>query len=112
MRKLEISSLSLLTNINIQYSNNLIPELYLRQLGCTYSDCVLFTKHYEGIQKFKEVGDLNCILKKKLDKVCFAHNAAYAASKDLAGRTVSGKILKDKAYEIVLILSMIDIKED
>ena len=36
----------------------------------------------------------------------------YAASKELVERTVSGKILKNKAYKIVLILSMMDIKED
>lgn len=60
-----------------------MPELHLRQLGCTYSDCVLFTKHYEGIQKFKEVGDLNCIYKGELDKACFV---AYTDSKDLTNR--------------------------
>ena len=35
-----------------------------------------------------------------MDKACFAHDAAYADSKNLAKRTVSDKILKDKAYEI------------
>ena len=28
-----------------------------------------------------------------LDKVCFAHDAAYSESKDLAKRTISDKIL-------------------
>ena len=36
----------------------------------------------------------------ELDKACFAHNAAYSDSKDLAKRTISDKILKDRAYEI------------
>ena len=31
-------------------------------------------------------------------KACFAH--AYSDSKDLAERTISDKILKDRAYEI------------
>ena len=30
----------------------------------------------------------------------FAHDAAYSDSKDLAKRTVSDKILKDRPYEI------------
>ena len=38
----------------------------------------------------------------ELDKVCFAHGGMYADSKDLAKRTVSGKALKDRVYEIVL----------
>ena len=36
----------------------------------------------------------------ELDKACFSHDAAYSDSKDLAKRTVSGKILKERAYDI------------
>ena len=36
----------------------------------------------------------------ELDKACFAHDAAYSDGKDLAKRTISRKILKDRAYEI------------
>ena len=36
----------------------------------------------------------------ELDKACFAHDAAYSDSKGLAKRTISDKILKDRAYEI------------
>ena len=36
----------------------------------------------------------------ELDKACFAHDAAYSDSKDLAKRTISDKILKDRAYDI------------
>ena len=39
-------------------------------------------------------------MQKELDKVCFTHDAAYSDSKDLAKRTISDKILKDRAYEI------------
>ena len=35
-----------------------------------------------------------------LDKSCFAHDAVYSVSKDLAKRTVAEKVLKDWAYEI------------
>ena len=33
-----------------------------------------------------------------MDKVCFAHDAAFSDSKDLAKKTVSDDILKDRAY--------------
>ena len=62
----------------------------------------LFTKHRERIQKFKETGDLNHIDKNELDKACFTHDTAYSDSKDLAKRTISDKILKNKAYEIAI----------
>ena len=53
-------------------------------------------------KKFKETGDLNYIYKNVLDKDCFEHDAAYAYSKILAKRTVTDKILKDRAYEIAI----------
>ena len=61
-----------------------------------------FTKHRKRIQKFKETGDLNYIYKNQLDKVCFVHDAAYAEIKDLGKKTVSDRILKDRASEIAL----------
>ena len=36
----------------------------------------------------------------KLDKACFAHDAAYSDSKDLTKRTVADKVLRDKAFNI------------
>ena len=79
-----------------------MPELHLRQPGFTDSVCRPFTKHREGIQKFKETGDLNYIYKNKFDEAYFTHDAAYSDSKDLAKRTISGKILKDISYELVI----------
>ena len=35
--------------------------------------------------------------KNELDEVCFAHDAAYSDSKDLAERSISDKVLKDRA---------------
>ena len=52
------------------------------------------------IQKFKETGDTNYIYKNELDKACFAHDAAYSASKYLTKRTVADKILKNRAFNI------------
>ena len=39
-------------------------------------------------------------MRNKLDKACFAHDAAYSDSKDLAKRTISDKIFKNQVYEI------------
>ena len=35
-----------------------------------------------------------------MDKAYFAHDAAYSDSKDIAKRTVSDKVFKDRAYQI------------
>ena len=69
--------------------DKLMAKLHLRQPGFTYSACGLFTKHRKRIQKFKETGDLNYIYKNELNKACFAHDASYADSTDLAKRTIS-----------------------
>ena len=56
--------------------NKFIPEMYLKQLGFTYSACGPFTKNKERIQKFKETEDTNYISKNELDKTCFQHDMA------------------------------------
>ena len=63
-------------------------------------DCLLNIA--TGLKKIKETGDLNYIYKNILDKDCFTHDTANADSKDLAKRTVSDKILQDRAYGITL----------
>ena len=45
-----------------------MPEIHLKQLGCTYSACGPFTKNQERIQKFMQTGDANYIYKNDLDK--------------------------------------------
>ena len=77
-----------------------MPELHLKQPRFTYSACAPFTKHRERIKKFRETGNLKHLYRTELDKACFAHDAAYSDSKDLAERTISDKILKDRADEI------------
>ena len=77
-----------------------MPELHLKQPGFTYSACGPFTKHRERIQTFRETGNLKHVYRNELVKVCFAHDAAYSDSEDLAKTTISDKILKDRAYEI------------
>ena len=40
------------------------------------------------------------IYKNELDKACFQHDIAYGDFKDLKKRTASGKVLRDKAFNI------------
>ena len=40
------------------------------------------------------------MFKYEYDKAYFAYDAAYADSKDLAKRSISDKIMKEKAYAI------------
>ena len=77
-----------------------MPEMDLRQPQFSYSACGPFTKHEQRIQKFKETGDTIYIYKNELDKACFAHDAAYSDSTYLTKRTVAGKILRDKVFNI------------
>ena len=77
-----------------------MPEMHLKQPGFTYSACEPFTKNKERIQNFKETGDANYVNKNELDKACFQHDMAYGGFKDLAKRTASDKVLRDKAFNI------------
>ena len=77
-----------------------MPEMHLKQPGFTCSACGPFTKSKERIQKFKETGDTSYIYKNKLDKAFFQHDMVYGDFKDLKRRTVSDKILRDKAFNI------------
>ena len=77
-----------------------MSELHLKQLGFTHSACGPFTKHRERIQNSIGTVYLKYLTLGKLDKAYFAHDAVYFDSKDLAKRTISDKILKDRAYEI------------
>ena len=81
-----------------------MPEMHLKQPRFTYSACGPFTKKKERIQKFKEAGDTNYIYKNQLDNACFQHNMAYGDFKDLARKTASDKVLRDKAFNIAKIL--------
>ena len=77
-----------------------LPELHLKQPGFTYSACGSFTKHRKIILKFRETGNLKNLNRNELDKACFAHDTAHSNSKDFTKRTISDKILKDRAFEI------------
>ena len=77
-----------------------MPEMHLKQPQFTYNACGPFTKNKERIQKFKETGDIKYIYRNELDKACFQHDMAYGDFKDLARRTASDKVLRDKAFNI------------
>ena len=57
-------------------------------------------KNQKKNPKFKETGDSRFIYQNQLDKACFQHDMAYGELKDLTRRTVSHKILRDKAFNI------------
>ena len=77
-----------------------MPEMHLKQAGFTYSACGRFTWDKERIQKFKKTGDTNYIYKNERDKVSFQHDMANGDFKDLARRTASDKVLRNKAFNI------------
>ena len=77
-----------------------MPEMHLKQPGFTYSACGPFTKNKERIEKFMQTRNTNFIYRNELDKVCFQQDMAYGKSKDLAKRTQSDKVLRDKASKI------------
>ena len=78
----------------------IMTELHIKQPGFTFSACGPFPKYHGRIQKFRETGNLKRLYKIELDNACFAHDAAYSDSKDLAKKNISDKILKDKANKI------------
>ena len=47
-----------------------------------------------------QTGNTDFIYRNELDKAWFQHDMAYGKSKDLAKRTQSDKVLKDKAFKI------------
>ena len=47
-----------------------------------------------------QTGNTDFIYRNELDKACFQHDMAYGKSKDLAKRTQSDKVLRDKAFKI------------
>ena len=77
-----------------------MPKMHLKQAGFTYNACGPFTKIKERIEKFMQAGNTNYIYKNDLDKACFQHDRTYGRYKDLAKRTESDEVLRDKAFEI------------
>ena len=77
-----------------------MPEMRLKQPGFTYSADGPFTKNKERIEKFMQARNTNLMYRNELDKACFQHDMVYGKSKELAKRTQSDKVLRDKAFNI------------
>ena len=78
-----------------------MPEMHFKQPGFTYSACGEFTRNKDRIEKFMQTGNTDFIYKNELNKACFQHDMAYSKLKDLAKRTQSDKVLREKAFKIV-----------
>ena len=89
-----------IVNKSLLAGDKFMPEMDLKQRRLTYSTCEPLAKNKERIQKFKETGDTKYIYKDELDKACCQHDMAYGDFKDLAKRTASDKVLRDKAFNI------------
>ena len=80
--------------------NKFMPEMHLKQPGFTYIVCGLFSKNKERIEKFMQTWNTDFVKKNEFDKTCFQHDMTYGKSKDLAKRTQSDKVLRDKAFAV------------
>ena len=89
--------------------DKLKPGMHPKQPVFTYSACGSFTKTKERIQKFKET---KYIYQNELDKACFQHDMAFADFKELARRTASDNVLRDKALILLKTENVMDMKEE
>ena len=78
-----------------------MSEVHLKQPGFTYSACgyLLKTKKFKNLKK-QEIQTI--FTKNELVKACFQHDIADGDFKDLARRTASEKVLRDKAFNIAI----------
>ena len=77
-----------------------MPEVHLKQPTFAHIASSPFTKNKQRIENFMQAGNTDFIYKNVLDKACFQHYMAYGEPKDLARRTESDKILRDKTFII------------
>ena len=77
-----------------------MPEMHLNQPGFTYSASGPFSRNKERSQKFTQTGNTDFIYRNELDKASFQYDMAYGKSNDLAKRTQSDKVLRDKIFQI------------
>ena len=77
-----------------------MPEIHLKQTGFIYGACGPFTKIKVQIEKFMQSENIDFIYRTEPDKAYFQLDMAYGKSKDLAKRTQSDKVLRDKAFKI------------
>ena len=61
-----------IVNTFLLNGDKFMPEMYLKQLGFTYSTFGPFTEIKKWIQKFKGTGDTKYSYNNELDKACFS----------------------------------------
>ena len=61
-----------IVNTFLLAGDKFMPEIHLKQLGFTYSDCRPFIKNKERIQKFKEKEVLAIFTKTNLIRLVFS----------------------------------------
>ena len=86
-------------------------ELHLKQPEFNYSACAPFTNHSERIRNFRETGNLKHLYRSKLDKVCFAHDAAYSESSRILLEIVPMRDIKEQ-YQVWSMNFLIKRKQD
>ena len=74
--------------------------MHLKEPTFAYITSGSFTKNKQRIENFMQAGNTDFIYKNVLDKACFQHYMAYGEPKDLARRTESDKVLRDKTFII------------
>ena len=89
-----------LVNKILLAGDKFLPEMHLKQPRFTYNACGPSTKNKDRILNFKETRDTSYIYKNELDKACFQYDIAYGDFKDLARRTGSDKVLRDRAFNV------------
>ena len=94
--------MNIIVNKRLLDGDRFMPELRLRQLGFTDSASGPFTKHRERIRKFIDRGGLNYVYKNEVHNACFADNVVYSHCKEFAKRTLSDKILQNRAYKTAI----------
>ena len=90
-----------IVNTFLLVSDKFMPYMYLKQPVFTQSACDAFTKNKGTIEKLMQTRNTDFIYKNELDKACFQHDMTYGKSKDLAKRTKSDRVFRDKAFKIV-----------
>ena len=79
-----------------EWRTSQLPELHLKEPVFTYSSC---GSSLNIKKKFRETGNLKHLYRDELDKACSPYDAAYSDSKGLATRTISDRILKQRAND-------------
>ena len=77
-----------------------MSKIHLIQPGFRYKAYGPFTKNKARIKSFTETGNSQYIYQNELDKACFQQDMTCGDFTCLNGGTASGKVLRDKAFNI------------